>query len=139
MHKSRHLSTSKVTAILVCAVLVTTWGFRALQGAPILPDVMKMDLSDEDKMLRGLEDLAVTVAQFPPELKVGEELAGEIRRMVRADLRTAGISVHDREGDRTARLSLQLRTAQDDNQPDAIAIVFVLSVHQPVTVDRLKT
>lgn len=120
--------------LVPAAALATAW---ALHAAPMLVETRR-ELSDEDRTLRDVTALTVQVDHIAPHLKAQGVKEDLLAQAVRDRLVRAGIAVHEAsEMPDTPRLVLQLIAVADPESASRAAVAIVLSVQQPVRIERL--
>lgn len=125
---NRKCATSSLAGLAV--VLLIGW---LAVAAPILPSGRKLTV--EQRTLRGLKKVRLEVTPITGELKENGVRTQTLTDVLEEAMAEFGIQVVD-EPD-VPLVKVVVFDATDPDQPDALAISFVIAIHQDIVLKRL--
>ena len=129
----RHLGRLVFVVLVVALVGISAWSAPLMPGGQtLLPDVYS---------LAEIHKLRLEVNPFPPALGKFDTTPQTLRDSWAKVLTDAGFEIvepADTEDESLPTLGLQFMTAVDDAFPDALGFCAVMTLEQPVSLERIE-
>jgi len=126
------LNLSRMRMALACLAMVL-WAGWSTRAAPILPT--GPGLTVEQQTLQGLQKLRVEVVPVTGKLKSAGISTSRVEELFRRELTDSGLQIIERRDAPMVRLVIFAAT--DAEQPESMAVSFVIAFHQEVRVKRI--
>lgn len=117
---------------LACLAIIL-WCALSAGSAPILPERPKLTV--EQLSLQGLDNVRLEVMPVTSSLRRAGVRAGLLKKIFREEITASGIGVVDDPDAPLARLAIMGST--DPDQPEAVAVTFVIAFHQDIVLKRV--